>query len=200
MYLEIIQAFILLLVIIDPLISMNAFHVMTKEMDPREKKKTALKAVAVAAIPLFLFILGGPILFEMLRIDMSTFKAAGGLILILLGTQLSLGVHITDDGKDAKNKMLTKTTGAVASIIGTPLITGPASISAAVILTADLGMEVAIFASICALFVAYIALNVSSKVFEILNDAGLRIISNMLGVITIAWGMSFLKEGLLMIV
>jgi multiple antibiotic resistance protein len=193
MILELIQAFILLIVIIDPPISMTAFHSLTKNMGKEQRMQAAFKAVLVAAIPLFLFIAAGNILLELLSVDMSTFKAAGGLILILLGAQLSLGFSLRND--DVKKE--TKTVGAIASIVGTPLITGPATISAAVILSNEMGMMIASLSALCALFVAYIALRLSGPILTRLGVTGSRILSNMLGLITIAWGMAFIKEGLL---
>ncbi|MFH1393934.1 MAG: MarC family protein [Candidatus Micrarchaeota archaeon] len=193
MWLQFVQALVLLIVIMDPLVSMSAFHSMTKQMRGREKGEIAKKAVLVAAVPLFVFILGGSLMLDILSVNIETFKAAGGLILIILGIQLSLGVSF----KKQKDEDL-HDQGAIASIIGTPLITGPATISAAIILTDEMGMPITAAAGICALLVAWFALAIGTRFYDKFGITGARVLSTMLGLITIAWGMAFIKEGLLM--
>jgi multiple antibiotic resistance protein len=58
-----LEAFVLLLGIIDPLVSLVAFLSLTKGMEKEERTKIAVKAVMVAAVVFFIFAIGGgPIL------------------------------------------------------------------------------------------------------------------------------------------
>lgn len=191
MLLEFLQAFVLLTVIMDPLVSVVAFISMTRNMDEKGRKDVARKAVIVAAIPLFLFLFGGNLLLQILDVDIGTFKAAGGLILILLGIQLSLGVSLKKKEEEPHEA------GAIAAIIGTPLLTGPATISATIILTNEMGMLVTAMAGLAALSAAFVTLAIGEPLMRRLGVTGARVLSTMLGLITIAWGMSFIKEGLL---
>lgn len=191
--LQFVQAFILLFVIMDPLVSLAAFLPMTKRLQPARRSAIATKAVMVAAIPLFLFILGGDFLLELLRVDLSTFKAAGGLILILLGIQLSLGLHFPKDedmgsGGDGS---------AIASVIGTPLITGPATVSTAIILSGEMGQIVTAASGVAALFAVWLCLQAGARIYDRMGITGISVLSTMMGIITLAWGVSFIKEGLL---
>lgn len=185
-----IQAFVLLIVIMDPLVSTAAFISMTNKMGGKEKHAVATKAVLVAAVPLFLFIAGGSILLDILKVDISTFRAAGGLILILLGMQLSMGISLRKKKEDVRDM------DAAAAVIGTPLITGPATIATAIILSNDFGRAVTAGAGLAALLVVWITLLASTKAYRLIGQTGIRILSTMMGLITIAWGMSFIKEGL----
>jgi multiple antibiotic resistance protein len=189
MYLEFIQAFVLLIVIMDPLVSMLAFLSMTKNLKDAERNIVVIKAVLVAAIPLFLSILFGNLLLEIMRVNMSTFKAAGGLILVLLGIQLSLGVSFRKKEEEIHD------IGAIAAVIGTPLITGPATISAAILLTNEIGSMITAMAGITALIIVFIALRLCSTLHTFLGSTGIRVLSTMMGLITVAWGISFIKEG-----
>jgi multiple antibiotic resistance protein len=190
MILEYISALVLLIVIIDPLVSMAAFMALTDRMKRKEKIKIAIKAVIVAAIPLFTFIFFGNVLLEILRVNIDTFKAAGGLILILLGIQLSTGTRLPKKGKKQDHS-------ATASIIGTPLITGPATIATGIILTNDFGVITTAAAGLSALTIVWILLMLGSVMHKYLGNTGIRVISTMLGLITIASGLKFIKEGLL---
>jgi multiple antibiotic resistance protein len=190
-FLPFIQAFVLLIVIMDPLLSMAAFLSMTKGLSKKERDLCAAKAVLVAAVPLFLFLVGGNIVLEIMKVNIETFKAAGGLILVLLGIQLSLGVSFVkqENGEDAHD------VGAIASVIGTPLITGPATISAAIILANEFGTSVTAVAGLGALLVIWLALMAGTLMYKYLGHTGVRVLSTMMGLVTIAWGVAFLKEG-----
>ncbi len=186
-----IQAFVLLLVIMDPLVSVAAFISLTKSMKPKEQSLIAHKAVIVAAVPLFLFVIAGSLALDVLKVDIGTFKASGGLVLVLLGIQLSLGITFS---KEKENEHPNKS--AIASVIGTPLITGPATISAAIILTSEFGRAVTAIAGVGALAVIWVVLNLGSRVHNYLGDTGIRVLSTMMGLVTIAWGVAFIKEGI----
>jgi multiple antibiotic resistance protein len=188
-YLPYIQALVLLLVIIDPFVSMAAFMSMTERMKKDQKIKTASKAVIVAAVPLFTFIFFGNVLLDVLRVNMMTFKAAGGLILILLGIQLSMGTRFAKAGERPHKQ------GAIAAVIGTPLITGPATIATGIILTNELGMVVTASAGLIALTIVWLMLLLGSVLYRYLGSNGTRVISTMLGLVTIASGLRFIKEG-----
>jgi len=192
MFLQYIQALVLLIVIMDPLVSMTAFFSMTRHMTEKERGSIARKAVIVAAMPLFVFILGGNLMLEILHVDVETFKAAGGLVLVILGIQLSLGMSFKKKSAEDPHDQ-----GAIAAIIGTPLITGPATISAAIILSDEMGRAITGLAGVTALIIAWVALAVGTRYYKYLGVTGARVLSTMLGLITIAWGMAFIKEGLL---
>ena len=181
----------MLIVIMDPLVSMAAFLSMTKDLDKRQRNIVATKAAVVAAVPFALFLVFGNVLLDIMRVDIQTFKAAGGLILVLLGVQLSLGLTFrkkesNDDQRD---------TSAIASVIGTPLITGPATISATIMLANEFGRPVTAIAGIAALFVIWIMLMAGSMIYKYLGVTGIRVLSTMMGLVTIAWGVAFIKQG-----
>jgi multiple antibiotic resistance protein len=186
-----VQAFVLLIVIMDPLLSMAAFLSMTKGLNKKERDLCAAKAVVVAAVPLFLFLLAGNVLLTIMKVDIETFKAAGGLILVLLGIQLSLGISFLKE----ENSEDMHDTSAIASVIGTPLITGPATISAAIILGNEFGIGVTAVAGIGALLVIWLVLMAGALMYKYLGRTGIRVLSTMMGLVTIAWGVAFIKAG-----
>lgn len=190
-FLPYIQAFVLLLVIMDPLVSMAAFLSMTKSLDKKERNACATKAVIVAAVPLFLFLVLGNFLLEVMKVDIQTFKAAGGLVLVLLGIQLSLGVSFKkDEGNEDPHDV-----SAIATVIGTPLITGPATIAATIMLANEFGGSVTAVAGLAALIIIWLTLMAGSLVHKYLGHTGIRVLSTMMGLVTIAWGVSFIKAG-----
>lgn len=190
MFLEAIQAFILLFVIMDPLLSLAAFFSMTKGIKREECKKIATQAVLVAAIPLFLFIFIGNGILSILSVSMDSFQVAGGIILILLGVQLALGISFPKDKEDDNDR------SAIAVVIGTPLITGPAVIATSILLADKFGKETTAISGVAALLGMWAILRFASFIHDRLGRGGLKVLSTMMGIITIAWGVEFIRQGL----
>jgi multiple antibiotic resistance protein len=182
-----LEAFILLLGIIDPLTSLAAFMSLTKSMGEGEKRKVALKGVLVAGIVFFIFALGGNSILSLLGVSIESFKAAGGIILVLLGVQMSLGISFPKEKEEISE---------IAVVIATPLITGPATITTAIILANEAGLMTTAIAGGAALLVTFLVLIFSGVLNRILGRAGVQIMATMMGIVTIAWGLQFLLSGI----
>jgi len=156
-------------------------------MDEKEKRKIALKSVFVASLVFFIFAIFGGDLLDLLGVNIESFRAAGGIILVLLGIQMSLGLS------------LPKENGAVheiAVIIGTPLITGPATITTTILLVKESGLITTLMAGSGALLITMVALLLSTHLSRIIGVIGVRILSTIMGIITIAWGLQFIMIGI----
>ncbi|MEO0023080.1 MAG: MarC family protein, partial [candidate division WOR-3 bacterium] len=129
-----LQLIILFFVIFDPLLSFVVFFGATADMTPQEKRRTAILAVSVAiGISLLCLVFGAGIL-KLFNTNINDFKIAGGIILGILGIQMSLGQAGSERVMGTK-----KSAKAIASLIATPLLTGPASITAIIISVHDYG-------------------------------------------------------------
>jgi multiple antibiotic resistance protein len=184
----ILEAFVLLLGIIDPLASLAAFLSLTKKMDAKEKVRVAHKAVLVAAAVFFIFAIGGQPILNVLGVNMESFRAAGGIVLILLGIQMGLGISFPKESGDDISE--------IAVVIGTPLITGPATITTAIILSGEAGVLTTAVAGSAALLITLAVLSFSAQISKFVGRSGLQIMSTMMGIITMAWGLQFLLSGI----
>lgn len=188
-----LQLVVLFFVIFDPLASLIVFTVASANMDKKERKITAALAVLVAAILSFLVLFFGQNLLNIFSTTIDEFRIAGGIILGILGVKMALGLPLThmDDAKNSSGR-------AIASIIGTPLLTGPAAITAIIIAVNDYGTFVTGQA-------IAIVLGISAMIFcfaHIINKLGkttIQVMSTLLGLITLAWGVKMITSGLLTI-
>lgn len=185
--LDILQPFILLLVIMDPIVGMGALLSFTKGTNDTELRKIALKSIGVAAFVFFLFAFGGDLLLSLLGVSLNSFRAAGGIILVLLGVQLALGLSFPKKSDDISE---------VAVVIGTPLISGPAAITATILLVKDCGLAVTLSAGILALIVILVSLMLAPNINKVIGRGGMQVLSTMMGIVTIAWGIQFMLEGI----
>ncbi|MBU0898751.1 MAG: MarC family protein [Nanoarchaeota archaeon] len=184
---EFIEAFILLLVIMDPPLSISVLLSLIKRKKIKNKMQIIKKGVMVAAIVFFVFAIAGDFLLNLMGVNIETFRAAGGIILVILGVQMVLGLSFNKIDKASD----------ISVIIGTPLITGPAVIMATILLVKGVGLVTTLFAGICALLVTFVSIVFAVKINDILGDGGIRMISTMMGIVTIAWGIEFLLTGVI---
>lgn len=182
----ILDAFILLVVIMNPIVSVSALLSISKGK-ASDSKQIIKKAMLVASIVFFIFAFGGEAVLAILGVSLDSFRAAGGLILILLGIQMSLGIffHKLENVSEA------------AVVIGTPLITGPATITTTMILVKDTGLLETLAGGIPALLIVLFCLIIASRIRRLIGTSSLHVLSTMMGIVTVAWGIQFLFVGVM---
>jgi multiple antibiotic resistance protein len=119
MYDLIIPALIFqLFVLINPLSSLSVLIAAHK--NKLDIKKIAYNAVAIAFILAVIIALLGPFIFKVFGVTIDSFRIAGGLVLLLLGIRTV---------SSNKEKYSGTKVDSLISIVATPLLTGPATIS-----------------------------------------------------------------------
>ncbi|MBM3200089.1 MarC family protein [Candidatus Woesearchaeota archaeon] len=191
---ELIQLVILFFVIFDPPASLIVFLVASSNMDKHERKVTATLAVTVAALLSYLVLLLGQSLLTIFSTNIEEFRIAGGIILGILGIKMALGLPLAnlDEAKNSSGR-------AIASIIGTPLLTGPAAITSIILAVNDYG-RIKTGLSICiVLAISAVMLYKADMIHKILGKTSIQVSSTVLGLITLAWGVKLVSHGLLAI-
>jgi len=191
MWLEFVQLLVLFFVIFDPLLSMAVLIAATKKLEPLYKQKVAIYAVVVAGCLSLLFLLFGNSLLTIFNTNLHDFKVAGGIVLGLLGIKMVLGHGVIETEKAESNSAM-----GIASIIGTPLLTGPAAITAIIVSSADYGKVLTGAAVLVILVLTLVIFLLSEKITKVLGKTGIHIISTILGLITLSWGIMFIRAGL----
>ncbi|MDO8647758.1 MAG: MarC family protein [Candidatus Diapherotrites archaeon] len=188
-----LQLIILFFVIFDPLASLVVFFTATKSMPVEEKKKIAALAITVASCISAVFLIAGESVLYLFNTNINEFRIAGGIILAILGVKMALGQSLTDP-----DSIKDKPSRAIAAIIGTPLITGPAAITSIIISTHDYGfLPTAIAVITVMLLTAAMFYNVSNHAsIAEKNQTLIKVLSTILGLITLAWGVNFIRVGL----
>lgn len=189
---EIIKSFVILFVILDPVGNLPIFISLTRGMKEKEISRNIHKAILVASAVLLIFLFLGIKIFEFFRITTESFLIAGGIILLIfsifyvLGIDVVRGHHHNHKGTD------------VASVpLGTPLITGPGTITTTIILVGEHGIWITLIAAIIALFCTWLILRYSGCLYKILGKSGSNIVSRIMGLILAAIAVQFIIKGVL---
>lgn len=193
MFDNLVQLIVLFLVIIDPMASIVVFAVATKSMPEKERRETALLAVGVAILISYTILLFGTKLLEVFGITIQHFKVAGGVILFILGIEMALGYPMTNPGATKESS-----TAAIASIIATPLLTGPATMTAIIVTSSDpaYGYDSTALALAIVLAFSLVLLLLAARIHKVMGKTAMQVMSTVLGLITLAWGVKFILSGL----
>jgi len=188
----IIYCFSALFVILDPLLSVPIFTAMTKGQTTAEINRQALIAVAVAGFLMFVFLFFNFLIFDVLRISLPSFQVAGGILLFILGMQMSLGIDI------GKVKDTSKSVAGV--VIGTPLLCGPGAITTVLLLSKDYGILIPAIAIGLSLVATFIVLKYSSFIQKVLGETVTDIMAKVLGMLVAAIAVKIIADGVIALI
>lgn len=151
-------------------------------------KKIVINAIILAYIIAIAIALVGPSLFNLFGITLDSFRIAGGIILLLLG--------IDKTRSKKKEKGGIKKIDAIVSIMATPLLTGPATMSFITIKTYELGL-LSLFLNITG---AFILLSIVFAIFLLMlpriNEKIVSILAKILGLFLIAVAIEMIAKGI----
>ena len=187
----VLEAFITLFVIMDPIGNLPLIINLTKGMPLKEVKKNIDRAIFVAAVLLFVFLFLGLRIFDFFGINLDSFQIAGGIILLIIGIMYVFGSslkYVKHHGDD------------LSVPIGTPLLTGPGVITTTVILVKENGTLVTAIAAFLTLLATWLILINSSKLYKILGEHWTNVISRIMGIVLAAIAVRFITNGILNIV
>ena len=192
--LEFIRVFVILLAILDPFMATPPFLAMTKKMKEEERNKIIIEAVSVAGGIMLIFLLFGINILQIFGITLSSLKVAGGLIIFIVGLQLTLGYEIIKEKDKEKKKT------AIVLLLGTPILAGPAAITTIIIVSQDYGFLVSLIGLFFALLATYCVMRMGSIIVKKLGGRGIELVSRVMGLILAAFAIEFIKSGVLQIV
>jgi multiple antibiotic resistance protein len=186
------EAFVTLLVIIDPPGMVPIFVALTGAMPARERLRAAWQAVALALGVIVVFAVAGQTILDYLRVDLPALQAAGGLLLMLVALELLTG-RADDPTKQA--------TSNVALVpLGTPLLAGPGAIVATMLFvkgadrTADyLAIALAI---LLAMVVVWLTLRFSGLLVRVLRPAGIEVVTRIAGLLLAAIAVQLIADAI----
>jgi len=191
---ELLSLFVLFFVILDPLQSFAFFFVRTNGLSKKERVSIALLATGIAVVILYMFLFFGKGVLDLFNTNIDSFRIAGGILLALLGITMCGYLKSHDDDKDnAKDSHTT-----IATVIATPLLSGPAAITATIISVVDHGRVLTGIAIGLVLLITFGLLLLSVVFNKILNKSkvAIKVLTTILGLITLAWGIDFILTGL----
>jgi len=186
---DILERFVTLWVVIDPIGTLPVFVAVTAGFTTAALRSTALQAAIVSACVLLFFLVCGQILIDQLGISLNSFQVAGGIVLFLFALSMIFG-----DSKpqrelqaiEGDREVDTSTVGVFP--LAVPSLASPGAMLAIVMLTDNNRTAIpdqAITAGIMLviIFVAWLLMLASEKIMKVIGYAGAAVVSRVMGLI-----------------
>lgn len=188
-----------LLVIISPIEAAAIFAGLSPHYSPEQFKRTAYRATFVAAGLLYFFGFCGHAFLESLGIGIPSFRIAGGILLFITASRMLFGYHPAPDlAKENENP--NQQSDIAVFPIAIPLLAGPGSITATILLmsrTHEIAEKLSIATALLVTLVVSFGCLISARLLQkTIGKNGIDIMSRVMGVILAAMSVQFVADGL----
>ena len=135
-----LAAFAMFLVTVAPFKAAPVFSALTRHMDRARQRRTAVRSIVLAGIILAFFGLLGDDVLQILGISLAGVRVGGGILLMLVAIQL-VTEHEPGGGSAAEGGPAGEDSDIAVFPIATPMIAGPATITAIIVMATELKNE-----------------------------------------------------------
>lgn len=196
------SAIVMLLVTIGPIETAAIFGVLTGGARRAARHRLAIEAVGIAGGVLVVFAIGGTDFLGLLHVSMPAFQVAAGILLLLQSIELIFAQPSGLSALTAGEEKEARGTGEIAAFpLAIPLIAGPASITATMLLMGQAGVDlvkVAVFflALLLALALTWASLVLVEPLGRVLGVTGTNVIARISGILLAAIAVQFMFDGI----
>jgi multiple antibiotic resistance protein len=196
-----INAFTTLLVTTDPPGLAPVFLGLTVGMTGVQRRQTAFRGTVIAFVILVVFALTGASVLSVLGISLPAFRIAGGMLLFYIAFEMIFEKRQERKEKTSETAITKDHIHNLAVFpLAIPLISGPGSISATILLAGNFQaplQRLQLIVVMAFVFVLiYAALLVADRLERVLGQTGRAILTRLLGVLLSALAVQFVIDGL----
>ena len=194
-------ALVTLLVTLDPPGLAPLFIGLTLGMTRAGKREVALRASVIAFVILAAFALGGRFVLEALGVTIPAFRIAGGLLLFYIAFDMVFALKAERRAEIVTDAMAIDHIRNVAAFpLAIPLMAGPGSITATMLLADRANGDWLTLAGLLAIIAAamavgYLAFLAAERLSGLLGTTGNIVATRMLGVVLAALAVQFAIDG-----
>ena len=193
---DFLTSFITFFTVIDPIGTIPVFIAVTASSTDKKRKKIAIKAALTAAGVLLFFIVVGELILNAIDIPLSTFQIAGGIVLFLFALTMIFGESKPQEELSSLENQEDKAIFPLAM----PSLASPGAILAAILLTKNdqhslLEQSSTTLSMLVVVFIAWVFMALSTKIFKYIGNSGAAIISRVMGLILSAVAIANILEG-----
>ncbi|MBX9977932.1 MAG: MarC family protein [Alphaproteobacteria bacterium] len=202
------QAFITLLVVIDPFAVVPMFVGLTRNETLANKRKTALKSCTIATIILLSFAFAGDKLLDAMSISEPAFRIAGGFLLLLTAIDMVMakshsGLVSTTTDEDEESVMRDDVSVFPLAI---PMIAGPGALTSLVVLmrqAESMPFHITygvVIVLLIVLVLTYISLLLGDQLMRMLGVTGTNVLTRVFGIILAALAVQSIINGVVIVI
>ncbi len=191
---KLIQDALIIWATVDPIGTLAIFTALTARLDPVQRRRTAIRAVAYSAAVLLGAIVVGQLLLTAMGIRLISFQLGGGIILFLFGLQMIFGSGPISGEKEPGHDM-------AVFPLAIPGTATPGAILAVILLTDNslysVGTQAATAGiTLIVLGITLLMLLMSSQIMRVIGQGGASILTRIMGMILAAFSVELVMNAL----
>lgn len=183
-----LESFIPLLVALDAPGTLPIYIALTDGVTRRERKRLVRQSILTAFFVAVGFMLVGQWVFDALGIMVEDFMVAGGIVLLIIAVN-----EIIKAG-EKRVAALSPSFGVVP--LGTPLIAGPATLTASLVLVGNYGYMPVILSLTANILIAWLIFSQAERIISIIGINGLRAFAKIMALILAAFAVKMIRAGI----
>lgn len=177
-----------ILVAMNPLTVLPFFFGMTQGMTQVRSQRLARKAILTAFSVAVVITLGGQVTFRILGITVNDLRVGGGLILLIIA------IYDLIFSREQRKRRELGDLGVVP--LGTPLIVGPATMTACLVLADTHGRILVITSLVASVGFTWLLLHHAHRLRQVLTEGGIRAIGKVMSLLLAAIAVATMRAGL----
>jgi len=186
-----LSAFILLLLVLDPLGSLPIFIPVMREVSPQRRRWVAVREVGIAFAVLFAFMFLGEAFLRVMHLSERSLEVAGGVILLMVAIRMIFstegGVYGTPEGKEP-----------MIFPLAIPLLAGPSAMATVLLLASRQPERLVTWvgALACAMAVSLTILLLCNRIRQWVGDSVVSAFEKLMGLVLTAIAVEMILAGL----
>jgi MarC family membrane protein len=186
-----LSAFILLLLVLDPLGSLPIFIPVMREVAPNRRRWVALREVGIAFAVLFAFMFFGDGFLRVMHLSERSLEVAGGVILLMVAIRMIFshegGVYGVPEGKEP-----------LIFPLAVPLLAGPSAMATVLLLASRQPDKLMswVAALVCAMLVSLTILLLCDRIRRWVGDSVVSATEKLMGLVLTAVAVEMILAGL----
>lgn len=200
---SILVTFLALFFTIDVIGVTPIFVSLTASSNLNYKKRMAKKGVIIAFLILIFFALSGASVLNILGINLSAFRIAGGILLLLLSIDMVLAKPSPPIKSENEEEHAESIHRADISVfpLAIPLLSGPAAITMLILFMKQAEghpfQQIIIFTALFAnMLICWLVLNFSVNISNFLGKTGINVLNRIFGILLTALACQFFIDGI----
>lgn len=183
-----LQSILALLIVLDPFGLLPLVIGMTRQMDDKHRRRMLDRAVLVGFALMLVFTIGGSTVLKLFGVTADDLRIGGGILLLIIALSVVLSGHMS------VNQEMDSGFGIVP--IASPLLVGPGSITAAVILVGSEGIFISVLAVIISFFLTWLVLRSTPLIYRVIGKHGSDAVARIMGIFLAAIAVVYIKNGI----
>ncbi|MFI4968232.1 MAG: MarC family protein [Gammaproteobacteria bacterium] len=199
---KMLNMFIVLLVVVDPVGVTPVFGALTRGGGELHRRRMAVKGTLLAAGILLIFALIGDWLLTTLGITLPAFKIAGGILLFLIAMDMVFARQSGGRSTTGREQEEARHKEDISVFpLAFPLIAGPGALTTILLMVGESHGNPLYFVSMIGvllviLLLTLVCLLMAGRLMKILGETGANVMDRLFGVILAALAVQFVLDGI----